>query len=86
MKPYPTSKTQDTVLKALGLSAADFGEAEQIFERLGLVVTSKRQGRQTVPVVQVLDRQGGGFNAHGEGVEFARYPTVDTSKIEQWIE
>lgn len=86
MKPYPTSKTQDIVLKALGLTAADFGEAEQIFKRVGLVVTSRRQGRSTMPVIQVLDRKGGAFNAHGEGVEFDQYPAIDTSTIEQWIE
>jgi hypothetical protein len=86
IRAYPTSKTQTTVLSALNLSAANFTEAERIFEELGLVVTSKRQGRATVPVIRVLDRQGGAFNAHGEGVVFDQYPAADFSAIEQWIE
>lgn len=86
IRAYPTSNTQITILNALGLHAKNFSEAEQIFSNLGLVVTSKRQGRSTVPVVQVLDRKDGGFNVHGEGVEFDKYPNVDFSALEQWIE
>lgn len=85
MRAHPISKTQATVLSALGLSAANFTEAEQIFGDLGLVVTSARQGRSSVPVIQVLDRQSGGFNAHGEGVNFDKYPDVEVSALEQWI-
>jgi len=86
MKAYPLSKTQEKVLEALGLTAADFSEAEQIFSELGLVVTSKREGRYTVPVIRVLDRHGGGFNAAGEGVAFDQYPDADFGAIEQWLE
>ena len=85
-RAYPVGKAQAQVLEALGLTAADFTEANRIFEELGLVVTSKRQGRQSVPVVQVLDRTGGGFNAEGEGETWSQYPGADFSAIEQWIE
>lgn len=85
MRAYPLGKTQATVLDALNLTAENFNQAEQIFAELGLIVSSKRQGRQTIPVVEVLDRQSGAFNASGEGVIFDRYPNLDTQAIEQWI-
>lgn len=85
-RAYPLSKTQATVLAALNITADNFKQAEQIFAELGLVVSSKRHGRKTIPVVTVLDRQGGAFNASGEGEIFTKYPNIDTSAIEQWID
>lgn len=86
MRTYPVGKTQATVLAALNIAANDFSHAEQIFQDLGLIVTSKRQGRKTIPVVKVLDRQSGAFNAAGEGVIFDKYPDLDTTKIKKWVE
>ena len=85
IKQPPVGKAQETVLNALGLSAADFGEAEQIFESLGLVVTSRREGRKSVPVVTVLDRERGALNAYGEGETWQQFENVDLTAIEQWI-
>jgi len=85
MAEYPVGKAQSMVLKALGKSAATFVEAERIFEELGLVVTSKRQGRETVPVVTVKDRLGGGMTEYGEGETYEAYPEFDTTPIAQWI-
>lgn len=85
-RAYPLSKTQSTVLNALNITAGNFNRAEQIFSELGLVVASRRQGRKTIPVITVLDRQGGAFNASGEGEIFTKYPNIDTSAIEQWID
>lgn len=85
MRAYPVGKTQQLVLDALNLTAANFTEAKKIFEDLGLVVASKREGRKTIPVITVLDRQGGAFNAGGDGEEFTLYQDIDTTAIEQWI-
>ena len=85
-RDYPLSKTQETVLKALGMTATGYGDAERQFERLGLVVSSKRQGRATVPVITVKDRESGGFSAGGDGFSFTKYPNIDVTAITQWIE
>lgn len=83
---YPLSKTQITVLNALNIVAAEnFAQAEKIFETLGIVVSSRREGRQTIPSITVLDRKAGILNAYGEGEIFTKYPTINTSAISQWI-
>jgi hypothetical protein len=82
----PVGKAQQAVLKALKLTASNFAEAEQIFERLGLIVTSRREGRKSVPVVRVLSRTDGGLNAAGEGIEWdSGFESVDLTAIAQWI-
>ena len=86
MASYPVGKAQQMVLDALGLKAGDFSEANQVFESLGITVTSKREGRSSVPVVIIKDRFGGGFNAEYEGVSYRKYQDCDFSAIEQWIE
>ena len=86
MASYPVGKAQQMVLDALGLTARDFSEANDIFKKLGIVVGSKRQGRSTVPVVTVKDRFDGGFSAAGDGFEYRKYDDADFSAIEQWIE
>ena len=83
---YPVGKAQQMVLDALNLTARDFSEANRIFENLGIVVSSKRQGRRSVPVITVKDRLGGAFNAAGEGVEYREYADVDLSAVAQWVE
>jgi len=85
IRAYPVGKTQKMVLDALNLTADDFDQANRIFDELGLVVTSERQGRATIPVVEVLPRERGAFNAYGEGVETEPYPEIDTAALEQWI-
>jgi len=49
-------------------------------------VSSRREGRKSVPVVRVLSRTDGGFNAAGEGVEWKRFEDADFSSISQWIQ
>lgn len=83
---YPVGKAQQMVLDALNITARDFSEAKQIFENLGIVVASKREGRSSVPVITIKDRFDGGFNAAREGVEYRKYDDVDLSDVEQWVE
>jgi len=74
------------VLDALNLTASGHGDANRIFDDLGLVVASKREGRRSVPSITVLDRDSGAFNASGEGVTWQQYPDADFSNIQQWVE
>ena len=82
----PVGKAQQAVLDALNLTASNFAEANQVFESIGIVVSSRREGRKSVPVVRVLSRTDGGFNAAGEGVEWKRFEDADFSSISQWIQ
>jgi len=86
MKDYPIGKAQQMVLDALNITAIGFGDAKRIFEEMGLVVASKRDGRKSVPVITVLDRMDGGFNVSGEGVTWQKYPDADFTNIQEWIE
>lgn len=86
MRDYPVGKAQKMVLDALNLTASGFGDAQKKFSELGLIVTSKRQGRKSVPVIEILDREDGGFNASGEGVAWQQYPDVDFTNVQQWID
>ena len=80
-----TSKTQDMVLKALGLSASSYGQAEKMFEEHGIIVASKRVGRSVQPEIRMRETSGGGFIA-GEGSSYdINYKPLDTEKIKQWI-
>jgi len=61
-------KTQQKVLDALGITCADsFGHANAIFNRFGLTVSHRREGRSFIPVVTVTGGIHSGFNADGEG-------------------
>ncbi len=83
---YPVGKAQAMVLAALGKTAGSFQEAEQTFERLGIVVTSKRAGRSVVPVVSLREREGGGRNAWGEGESWTiSYEPCDLTPLAQWM-
>lgn len=66
-RSYPASKAQVTILDALGLDADDynFAQAEIIFDELGIIVTSKRQGRKSIPAVAVK-ADSAGMTAGGD--------------------
>lgn len=91
MSKYTLSKTQQAVLNALGLTAEHWQEAEDIFQERGLSVVAKRQGRQYVPEISLLDtvETGGGFNwpgGDGESYEITHnYLSIDLSTIEKWM-
>ncbi len=85
-KHFPVGTTQAKVLEALGLTADNFDHANAIFERIGISVSSRREGRSTLPVIHLTDHTGGGFNAYGEG-ETWEIPVeeIDLTPIEPWI-
>ena len=61
------------------------GDAEKIFEQLGLVVTSKRQGRKSVPSITRRETETGGMH-NGDGwSQEIEFDAVDFSKIAQWM-
>lgn len=81
----PVGKAQQEVLNALGLTANNHGHANNIFAEIGIVVSSRRDGRKSVPVV-TKSYTGGGFNAYGEGEEsFSNADGLDFSVISQWM-
>jgi len=84
-RDYPVGTAQQIILDALNLTATGHKDADNKFKALGLVVASQRQGRRSVPAITVLPRQGGGFNAGGDGDEWTEYDEIDTTAIEQWI-
>jgi len=86
MKDYPVGKAQQMVLDALNVTATGHGDAKKIFEDLGLVVSSKREGRKSVPSITVLDRFAGTLNAEGEGETWQQYEESNFESIQQWIE
>lgn len=78
-------KAQQEVLNALGLSANNHGHANSIFAEIGITVSSRREGRKSVPVITKYF-SGGGFNAYGEGEEsFSNADGLDLSAISQWM-
>lgn len=87
-RQYPVGKAQGDVLVALGIdpkSLNGHGHAQQIFEALGIVVSSRREGRETVPVVKKI---GGGSarNSHGDyDVWNSAADNVDLSAIKKWF-
>lgn len=86
-KSFPTGVAQDKVLRALGLSAKDWDEAEAIFGRIGITVSAKRVGRASEPVVRRLPAQGGGFNEYDEGGSWdIAYDQVDLTPLAPWMQ
>lgn len=85
MKDYPVGAAQKMVLDALNMTATGFSDANRKFDEIGIVVTSKRQGHTSIPVVEVRDQFGGGWE-EGSGVEYKKYQALDTTPIDQWIE
>lgn len=85
-KDYPVGSAQEKVLNALGLTATGFSDAERIFEKLGLEVTSRRVGRSSEPVITFKDTTRGGWNRGGDGESYeVSYKAFDKSAIAQWI-
>lgn len=85
-KDYPVGKAQQIVLDALGMTASGFNDAKTKFEQLGIVVGSKRVGRNSVPSITIKDRCAGGFTTDGDGVEWREYDDIDLAPINQWID
>ena len=87
MKQTPVGVAQRKVLDALHLTADDFGAANQIFEILGIEVTSRRVGRSSEPVVSMMQTEFGGFNPDGDGETWTKsFKNLDLTPIRQWIE
>lgn len=84
---YPTSVAQNKVLAALGLEASDYAEADRIFADHGLVVSSRRVGRSSEPVITRLDTTAGGWNAGGDGESYSiSYRGIDLTPVAQWMQ
>lgn len=84
-RDYPTSKAQDQVLEALGLTATGYGDAERKFKALGLNVVAVRQGRKSVPGITQLDSETGGFHNEDGWSQSVEFEQVDLSRISQWM-
>ncbi len=85
-KAFPTSVAQDKVLAALNMTATDFTDAERIFAEIGIVVTSKRVGRSSEPVVSRKASDGGGWNVDGDGESYKiSYKDTDLTPLAQWM-
>lgn len=83
---YPVGSAQEKVLKAIGMTATDFSDAERIFKSIGIEVTSKRVGRSSEPVVAKLDAYGGGWNHDGDGESYKiSYKNIDLTPLAQWM-
>ncbi|MFH1186085.1 MAG: hypothetical protein V1755_13765 [Chloroflexota bacterium] len=86
MKATPVGVAQRKVLDALNLTAEDFFAANQVFENVGIVVTSKRVGRSSEPVVRLLETHFAVFNQDGEGEEWNKcFQPIDLTPVAQWI-
>ena len=86
MADYPVGKAQRMVLEALGLSAYSFNEAKKILRNRGLIVTSKRQGRQSVPSIKLMDTEGGAMSSDGDGDSWdIEYKDYDKNAIAEWM-
>jgi hypothetical protein len=85
MADFPVGKAQQIVLQALGKKAQNFSEATKVFEEMGIVVGSKREGRSSVPVVTVKNRWDSCRNSEGEGEIWRAYEDVDLSAVAQWV-
>ncbi len=85
-RQYPVGKAQQMVLDALGLTATGNGHAQEIFKSLGLVVSSKRIGRKSVPSISLIDANVGGMH-NGDGwSDTVEFESVDLDKVSQWID
>lgn len=85
-RAYPTGVAQDKVLEALGLTATDFDDANRIFAEIGIVVTSKRVGRSSEPVITRKSTSGAGWNGNGDADEWkVSYKQIDLAPVAHWI-
>jgi len=81
---YPAGKAQAQVVTALGLPMpASAAQADEMFAYIGITVTSKRQGRTSVPVVtrKVVD----GWNGNGDADEVVNGLDIDFTAISEWM-
>ena len=86
MAQYPVGAAQEKVLKAIGMTATDFSDAERIFDSIGIEVTSKRVGRSSEPVVSRKSTYGGGWSEGGDGEEYRiSYKDIDLTPLAQWM-
>lgn len=87
-KQYPVGKAQQMVLDALGITATDFSDAEAKFAELGIVVSSKREGRTSIPQITILPREAGGFDAEHNGDTWKQYRKLTIAEfdaIKVWV-
>lgn len=89
MRTTPVGVAQAKVLSAIGITVNSWQEAEQKFSELDIVVTSKRVGCSSEPVVSFQPTRRGGFNRDGEGEVYdAPSPlTVEQrQRLQQFVE
>src|SRR4051812_23968529 len=87
-RQYPVGKAQQMVLDALNLTASGSGDADAKFAEIGIVVSSKREGRTSKPQITILSRESGNFNADGEGETWQQYRKLTIAEFEAikiWI-
>ncbi len=84
-RQYPVGVAQRKVLSALGIENCNsHGHAQQIFDALGITVSSERVGRESVPVVIVNDG-GSQRNAGGDYDVWNSSENIDLSAISEWM-
>lgn len=75
-KEHPVGVAQKIVLDILGETSEYWSGANAIFERYGIVVGSKRQGRTSVPQVWERETDQGGWNpGHEDGYSGSPAPS-----------
>jgi hypothetical protein len=90
-RQYTVGKAQQMVLDVLGWTATGSSDADQQFEKIGIVVTAKREGRSVVPQIVVKARTGGGMDysaGYGEGYSanlYRKLTVAEYETIKQWI-
>lgn len=80
MKAYEVGKAQKIVLDGLGVTVESFQEAEALFESIGIVVISVREGRKSVP--QISARKARGYAE--EGLFNDRYADIIRQNLAQY--
>ena len=81
MSDYPVGKAQQKVLDALGVRRSTFASAEAYFAEIGIVVSSKRVGRSSEPVVRINPRHSGGWNIGGDGDSWREYADLTPNQL-----
>lgn len=87
-RTYPVGKAQSIVLDKLGIKADNASHASDIFDELGIAVSSKRVGRSSVPVV-IKKSSGGsyGMSVTGDYGDYVppKWENIDLSAISEYI-
>lgn len=86
-RQYPVGKAQQVILDALNIRNCNgHSHAQQIFDELGIVVSSKRVGRKSVPVVSKTGA-GSQRTAYGDyDVWNSPADDIDLSAISEWMD